>query len=177
MDICPAWISEEYQIQHMLLKSMFIQQLSCCCSSGSSMILIQTEENRNIVIYLEKPVLCADGLKKLVFSGNLQMVPECRSCSAFSPELAFDWIHCLWIMWHPWSVKPPHHPFIFSNCVYNMQTSFKVQVFIFIYRPWLHGSTVATIVPFYGLRWLNTWLFKCSLFSSCDFIGCICNER
>lgn len=73
----------------MLLKSMFIQQLSCCCSSGSSKILIQTDENRNMVVYLEKPVLCADGLKKLVFSGNLQMIPERRSCSAFSPELAF----------------------------------------------------------------------------------------
>lgn len=37
-------------------------------------------------------------------------------------------------------------------------------------------AIAATTVHFYGLRWLNTWLFKCSLFSSYVFIGCICNE-
>ena len=87
--ICPVLVSEEYQIQQMLLKSMFFQQLSRCCNGGYSMVLIQTEENRNRVIHSEDPVLYANSLKKLAFSSNVQKIPGPRFCLVFNPELAF----------------------------------------------------------------------------------------
>lgn len=88
--ICPLLVSEEYQIQQMLLKSLFLQQLSFCCNGGYSLILTQAEENRNTVTLSENPVLYADSLKKLAFSSNVPKIPALRSCLVFSPGLCLN---------------------------------------------------------------------------------------
>jgi len=76
------------------------------------MILIQTKANRNTLTLSEDPVLYADSLKNLAFSSSVQKIPGPRSRLVFSPELFFVWIHRLWTIWHPWSVKSPCHPSI-----------------------------------------------------------------